>query len=133
MLNAAVDNPDTSSANDDYIPIVESFINDGGELVCWLTGHSHYDAISKRNNPLQINVCVGNAGRLYTTSYEIHITNSFIASIPNDYKTFDLFNLVGIDTHYKTLTLVRIGSNWDKYGRYKKTTCINYSTGELIY
>ena len=51
----------------------------------------------------------------------------------SDWKTFDLFNIMAIDTRYKFITLYRIGSNYDKMGRRIETTTIKYNTGEIIY
>ena len=127
--------PDTASVNNPYIALVKDFIDDGGELVCWITGHSHYDAISKtaEANGRQINVCVANAGRFYTVDNVLWETNSRIGVEPDDWKTFDLFNIMAVDVTYKTITLFRIGSNWDKMGRKVETCCIKYNTGEILY
>lgn len=132
---AAVENPDTSDSNVPYVGIVKDFIDAGGELVCWITGHSHYDAVSRTSEAqgLQVNVCVGNAGRFYSTATVIWETNSMIGVDPNDWKTFDLFNIMAVDTRYKTITLFRIGSNYDKMGRRIETTTIRYKVAEILY
>ena len=135
MPGAATENPDSSVCNDPFIPLVKAFIDGGGELVCWITGHSHYDAISKTSeaNGSQINICIGNAGRFYTVDNVLWETNSRINVEPNDWKTFDLFNIMAVDVTYKTIVLFRVGSNWDKMGRRVETCCIKYNTGEILY
>lgn len=132
---AAVDNPDSSVYNDPYKPIVTSFVNDGGELVGWICGHSHYDAITRTSAAQGSQICfkVANACRAYTQSNELYITNSRIEVVPDDFKTQNLFNIIAIDTTYKTVSLFRVGSEWDKMGRHIVTTCVKYTTGEVIY
>lgn len=135
MPFAAVENPDTSGVNIPYVELVKNFISAGGELVCWITGHSHYDAISKTSeeNGLQVNICVANAGRFGSDATTTYLTNSMIEVDFSDWKTFDLFNIMAIDTKYKYITLFRIGSNYDKMGRRIETTTIKYNTGEMFY
>ena len=132
---AAVENLDSSVCNDPYIPLVKEFIDNGGELVCWITGHSHYDAISKTSeeNGSQINICVNRAGAFGSKSTSLWETNSFINIDFSDWKTFDCFNVMAVDTHYKFITLFRVGSNRDKMGRLIETCCIRYKTGEILY
>ena len=115
--------------------MVKDFIDAGGELIAWICGHSHYDAISRTSDATgnQISIRVANASRHYTTSNTLGITNSMIEVVPDDIRTQDLFNIVAIDTTYKTISLFRVGSEWDKMGRHIETTCINYLTGEVIY
>ena len=132
---AAVENPDSSVYNDPFVPLVKAFIDAGGELVCWLTGHSHYDAISKTSeaNGSQINVCISLANRFGSESTDLYKQNSLIGLDFDDWKTFDLFNIMAVDTVYKTISLFRVGSNWDKMGRRVETCCIKYKTGEILY
>jgi len=133
--SAAVENPDTSVCNDPYIPIVKNFIDAGGELVCWITGHSHYDAISKTSEEQgsQINICVNRAGAYGSTATSVWETNSRINVDFSDWKTFDCFNVMAVDAYHKFIVLLRIGSNWDKMGRRVETCCIKYNTGEILY
>lgn len=131
--NAEVESPDSSGNNDPYVIIVKEFKDAGGELVCWICGHAHYDAISKTSeaNGSQISICVGNASR-WGSNNNLKITNSMIVTDDEDFKTFDLFNVIAIDTYYKLITILRVGSEWDKYGRHILTTCIKYTTGEVL-
>ena len=134
-LDAAVENPDSSIYNNPYKSIVTDFVANGGELIGWICGHAHYDAVRKTSveQGSQISFCVANACRNYTGSTELWITNSMIDVVPDDYKTQNLFNLIAIDVVYKTVSLFRVGSNWDKLGRRIETSCIKYTTGEVIY
>ena len=132
---AAVENPDSSVCNEPYVPLVKDFIDNGGKFVCWITGHSHYDAISKTSEEQgnQINICVNRAGAVGSTATSLWETNSRINVDFSDWKTFDCFNVMAIDTYYKFITLFRVGSNWDKMGRKVETCCIKYDTGEILY
>lgn len=131
----ATENPDTSICNVPYVTIVQNFINNGGELICWITGHSHYDAVSKTSEQQgsQINICVAQAGRLGSPGTELWKSNSFIAVDFDDWKTFDLFNIMTVDTKYKFISLFRVGSCWDKMGRKIETCTIKYTTGEILF
>ena len=135
MPSASLANPDSSVYNEPYVPLVQDFIDGGGELVCWISGHSHYDAITKTSAEQgeQLNVCVGLAGRFGSAATTLYLTNSMIEVDFDDWKTFDLFNIMAVDTRYKFIVLYRIGSNYDKMGRRIETTCIKYDTGEIIY
>lgn len=132
--NVEVANPDSSTFNDPYIPVVRDFIAGGGKFVCWITGHSHYDAISKTSaaNGSQINICIANASRQGSDN-TLKITNNMISVVDDDPKTFDLFNVMTVDTTYHIIVLLRVGANYDKLGRKVETTCIDYQTGEIVY
>lgn len=131
----ATENPDTSICNVPYVTLVQNFINNGGELICWITGHSHYDAVSKTSEQQgsQINICVAQAGRYGSAGTDLWKSNSFIAVDFDDWKTFDLFNIMTVDTKYKFISLFRVGSCWDKMGRKIETCTIKYTTGEILF
>lgn len=131
---AAYTSPDLAPWNNPYVALVTQFKAEGGELVCWLAGHSHYDAIARTSeeNGYQINIRVGNACRNYNPDLDLNTTNSKIEVIADDVRSQDLFNIVAIDTTYKFVTLFRVGAPWDKLGRHIETVCIAYNTGNII-
>ncbi len=134
--NASVTNPDSSLVNDDYIPYVTAFKQAGGDFVCWIGGHSHVDAVTKTSEAMGaiINIAPSTANRSENdTSTTIYDTNSTVGIDRKDWRTFDLFNIMAVDVYFKTITLFRVGSEWDKFGRHIETACINYQTGEVIY
>lgn len=135
-IDAEVANPALSYTNDSYIPLVTSFKQNGGDFICWLSGHSHYDAVtitSEATGSL-LNIAVGNANRAENnSSSDLFIGNSMIGIDQDDFRTFDLFNVMAIDVIYKTISLLRVGSPFDKLGRHIETSCINYATGQLIF
>lgn len=132
---STVDNANTSWRTDEYIAALCQFIAGGGKCACWISGHAHYDTVSMHTEEVNgttvhmLSVCVANAGRTIFSSSQSWRQNSRINVDPKDYKTFDLFNVMAVDTKYEVVTLLRIGSNYDKYGRYIRTSCINYKTG----
>jgi hypothetical protein len=132
---AATSDPDNAWNNDPFVELVKDFIDDGGKFVCWITGHSHYDAISKTSveQGSQINVCVAHAGRFGSESTELYKSDSLIGVDFEDWKTFDLFNIMAVDTYHEFIVLFRVGSSWDKMGRKIETCCIKYKTGEILY
>ena len=132
---AAYTSPDLAPWNTPYMNLVTQFKAAGGELVCWLAGHSHYDAIARTSevNGYQINIRVANASRDYNPDLDLNTTNSKIEVIADDIRSQDLFNIVAIDTTYKFITLFRVGAQWDKLGRQIETTCIAYNTGNIVY
>ena len=47
-------------------------------------------------------------------------------------KSADLFNMLKIDTYEKILTLYRVGSDFDTYGRHIGTVTVDYENGLLL-
>lgn len=119
------------------VDLVQSFIDAGGNFVCWLTGHAHTDwfgtlkeDITDSENPMhysgQLNVSIdcacANGGAIVCD------TERVIGE-----KSQDLFNIVSIDTYYKTLKIFRVGANYDSWMRKKDSICWDYGNGKLLY
>lgn len=108
-----------------YLKTVDEFINNGGNFICWLAGHTHFDMIC--NNPT------------YPKQLFIHVANTLLESYFSDYdriiddKSQDVFNVVSFDTILKTIKIVRVGADRDIYLRHRGTIVINYSNKEIIY
>ena len=130
--------PDTPSANQ-YVPFVTEFIKNGGDFICWLIGHSHYGRVYYyqtdeivNNETVQLKqlfICVPDAAR---SQFNHPRDNSHTAIIDDDPRTADSFNIVAIDTYFKKVTLFRVGSDYDKFGRHVGTCCLDYKNCELI-
>lgn len=105
---------------------VDSFIENGGEFICWLAGHGHVDNVIKytNNNRLQIAVLIG-------TSNRAHLTNDTPKIDGTEFET--LFNIVGFNTTNKLIKVGRIGACLDKFARKCDCMCIDYTTGDVIY
>lgn len=133
-------NIQTSSApfpirtRDEYRNAVKDFVTAGGEIICWICGHNHSDILATWNfdyikdgstvTAKILNIAIttaGNFGRVRTKEPRIA-----------DTKSYDAFNLMGIDINRKELKLVRIGLNYNSAMRKIDTACWNYETGTLI-
>lgn len=109
---------------DSAYDLVDDFITDGGEFVCWLTGHEHTDSIGIINNhPNQIEIIISTGKCADSLGYRSRAYNT---------KAQDLFNFFFVDGVSKLIKLVRVGATEDKYMRSSKAVCINYQTKTLI-
>ena len=109
-----------------YQEKVQSFVNNGGNFVVWLTGHVHMDYIGYNENyPEQLCIAID---ALCCYQSEAYNDADRTEGMPSQ----DLYNIVTIDTYDKLLKIVRVGSNLDRYLRKKDTLCINYKTFEVI-
>lgn len=103
---------------------VDTFINNGGEFVCWLSGHTHEDFIGTVNNhtdQIQIIISCANTSNQFSDCARTEAT-----------KTQDLFNVFTVDGTAKLIKLIRVGATMDKFMRKRETLCINYETKEAI-
>ena len=99
--------------------IVETFINNGGEFICYISGHTHRDKFGLLNNyPNQLQIVIDRAKA--DTLWCDHVV------VPKT-KSSCLFNLISIDTTEKLIRLVRIGSNYDRYMRHIGELCYRYA------
>ena len=124
--NVGVTEPNLSQAAD----AVKDFIDGGGDFVCWICGHVHQDQWGVGRSDLgwsnQLVISIATASVAPANNY------SEMARA-NGNKTQDCFNIMGIDVTSKTIKLMRIGADYDRYMRHKNTLSWNYGTGTLIY
>lgn len=117
---------------DNYISMVDSFLASGGKLICWLTGHVHGDAVGFWGvDRKQLMICVpsAKAPRSANTSAESNNVDMRIIGT----KSQDSFNLISFETAFKTITVKRIGSDYDVALRHRGVLCVNYETMEVLY
>lgn len=105
---------------------VKSFKANGGEFVCYLTGHTHYDKSQYVTNENQIVLTVASAAYLQGIQ-----SNSTIRTATGKFR--DLFNIFSVDTTNKILSIQRIGSNCDVWFRKLDSLVMNYETGEILH
>lgn len=109
-----------------FTSAVDEFIANGGEFVCWITGHTHKDicGVVEISGRKQVAVCIDCAALRNDglTRYRVDQT-----------KSQDCFNVLSVNVNNKMLTLWRVGEDTDALQRHKGSMCINYATGELIY
>jgi len=106
----------------EFITLVESFIENGGEFICWLTGHTHKDFVGVINNSRQVIITVD------TASYEPNASEWSDTNRTVGTRTQDLFNIVAVDTYNKTIKVWRVGANMDAWLRSKNTMSIQYAS-----
>ena len=104
---------------------VQAFINNGGEFICYLVGHSHADHIgTMKNHPQQLCIAVGAANGLPPTN--IYHVNHGGEVRRQGTRSQDNFNIIGINTSSHTITLVKIGIDSTIYAQRKDFIRINY-------
>lgn len=109
-----------------YTTKVQQFIDNGGRFVCYLSGNTHIDLLTKgATYTKQINITVAaasvNQGNQYGDIMRV-----------NGLKSQDLANLVTIDTASTVIKVIRVGADVDRYLRKKTMFSINYVTGEFL-
>lgn len=110
-----------------YINAVETFIDNGGDFVCWLGGHVHKDTLLLHNNTHQL--CIG----VTTASHETHqISYEDSERIAGD-KSQDAFNIIGFDTFAKRITILKIGSDLTRVLAHKRYLCIDYANRTVLF
>lgn len=119
---------DTYPERENLVEKVDDFISAGGKFIAWLTGHSHRDMLGKVSGAVnnQLNVVISTATCNENQSKFDGIRREA------DTKSADLFNIFKVDTYQKVLTLYRVGSDFDTYGRHIGTVTIDYENCVLL-
>ena len=119
-----VDGTTDGTSMTSLLTAVDTFINAGGEFVCWLAAHSHQDRLSYKEgyeNQLFISINCAMRESTYADAERIEGTRSE-----------DCFNIIGFDVDKKLIKMVRVGANIDYLLRPRNTICINYQTKEIV-
>lgn len=112
--------------DNDYAAEVQTFINNGGEFICYIAGHMHTDMfIINDSYPTQYCICIDAANPYQSNSY-----GDMQRTIGE--RSQDLANIVVLDTASKAVKIIRIGSNIDHYVRPRNCLAFKYLTGEII-
>ena len=98
---------------------VQAFINDGGDFVCWLSGHTHHNIISYDS---------GYPSQLFLTNTCAMPSSMFEECDRGFNENRDAINVVCVDTARKYVKVLRYGANWDDCLRHMGSVVINYST-----
>lgn len=113
--------------NADAPSTVQTFINDGGEFVCWLSGHGHFDMVGTLDDyPQQLNIAVDTANYGSPSWYSDIQRTRYT-------KSEDLINAFSVDTFNKTIRLFRVGADRDAQLRHKGDLLIKYTTLQVLY
>ena len=110
---------------DERVPImVQSFINKGGDFICYLAGHVHDNIFRNLNDyPQQYVICADTA-RCEDSSCNSHISGT---------ATQDNFNLLSFDVDKKWLSLVKLTTKFDRHLREFTSMLWNWSERKIIY
>lgn len=105
--------------------LVDDFITNGGEFICWLCGHLHYGAVG---------TLISHPNQLYIAIELAKCTASVWSDTPRDLKneSQNLFNVISIDTYNKVIKVLRIGAQYDNRLRPKKSMSIDYANKTLL-
>lgn len=96
---------------------VTSFIDNGGEFVGWIYGHSHYDKIEVlASDPRQLMICCATAN---------HNRSKQFARFEGT-KNQDSFNCISIDTKHKQIYMVKVGADMNGDNERKRIVKYNY-------
>jgi len=108
----------------DYLPdisikSVQSYIDNGGEFICWVVGHAHADVISvPRDYPNQMFIAVDCATNANSVGNSERVSGT---------KSQDAFNLIAFDTETKLVKVVRFGSDTTRQLTQKRRLLFRYA------
>ncbi len=105
-----------------YEDVILEFIENGGNFICNFAGHEHYDEFGITDKGV-LNVVVQNG-----TYWDAHGDMKRVKGT----KSYDCFNVVGIDTELGLLKIIRIGADVDHYMRKKTALCFDYINIKVI-
>lgn len=107
--------------------VVNNFIVNGGEFVCWLCGHEHRDnTFLSKEYPKQIILGIEMA-----THYTEQIGQPSVHV--NGTKSQDAFDIISFDTYRKLIRVYRVGNDQDQYLRRRTSMCIDYANRRCLY
>lgn len=112
---------------EDWLDKIDTFINNGGDFICWLCGHVHQDylgIIDGHNNQIQISII--------TASTRLDSAESGEPARQTCTKTQDAFDIIAFDTYYKYIRLVRVGCDFDNFGHKLDMLCIDYKNKTIL-
>lgn len=115
-----------SSDTDDYQEEVQKFIDEGGNFISWITGHSHNDFIGY-NEKYKEQLCIVNNALCREQCKQYSDLERIDGTVSQD-----LFNVITFDLSSDLIKIIRVGANLDRYLRKRDTICINYKTYEVI-
>ena len=112
-------------SNTQPISTVQSFINNGGEFVCWLVGHEHSDYFGViADYPNQLVITIANAAASAYWDDTARVVGQ---------RSQDCLNIISFDYYQKIIKIARIGADYDRLLRHKTTLCYKYDTHQLVF
>ena len=107
------------------IQIIQEYIDNGGILICLLTGHEHIDNIltaKEYEGQLMINIASANHSK-----HDDGNTTEDASSV-----FYDCFDLCGVDIENGVLKILRIGWNIDSSFRIREKLCYDYINNHIL-
>ena len=105
-----------------YAQATVDFVNNGGVVIAWLAGHMHADAAGTYEGIL--NIAITTAGDLgFQRTYEIRTKQQ---------RSYDAFNVVGVDTQNKLIKIARVGMNYSHAMQHLDTFCWDYMNKKIV-
>lgn len=110
-----------------YLTAVKNFEDAGGQFICWLTGHIHYDHFydvidhDRYGYQPMFNTATARTNfgaRDFIKNYDDH--------------TKDCYNYIAVDTTQKMLKIKRIGCNLDVLGRPRNVLTYSYDAHKIV-
>ena len=99
---------------------VQEFIDNGGNFVCWMCGHSHYDKIGTLvAYPQQVQIVVTNANNISAAHAQARNEGT---------KAQDAFNYIAFDVDEKLIKVVRVGADMNRLLQMKRRLVYRYGS-----
>ena len=115
-----------TALSEEYMSIIQDFVDAGGEFICHIAGHAHIDRfLHSTAYPNQYCIVIDALGRYYGDQYSDTQRTDCT-------KAQDLANIIVFDTDSKTVKIMRVGASLDHYCRAKNCMTFRYDTGEII-
>lgn len=111
----------------DAVASVDTFINNGGEFICWLTGHTHGDYVMHNTvypNQFLINIA--------TARFSRHFDGYAPTATETWSDNYDCFDYIGVDTTNKMLKVLRVGYHEDASMRIRNRFAYDYGHNKLL-
>ena len=109
-----------------FTQAVADFVDDGGEFVCWLSGHLHSDLVQVRAGRLMLSVTT--ASSQPGTPVKFRDLSRNLGE-----RNADAFNVLTVDRANKKINVVRVGADCNYRMRPRKAISLDYATCEVLY
>lgn len=120
--NKVLNNYPRYSLSAETMAIVQNFIDNGGEFVCYLCGHMHTDVISYNETY---------SGQIFVAVTDAYGWTNYDSDLDRSHSP-DAFNLFFVDRSNHCFKLIRIGANCDPYLRERNSITVDYTNKNII-
>lgn len=108
--------------------IVQSFIDNGGDFICWLGGHEHTDIFGKLDEHPKQTVILADTAQTKSADNASITESSHIEGTGSQ----NAFNVVSFDVYSHLIKIFRVGAEYDRHLRKKGTICIDYKNVGVV-